>query len=118
MQEDHKLPSERCWWCGQDERQTRHHLFVNRAAWGPQIQELWKEVGKRCGWKHSRAPRVALLFSDERATKAVLSFLRKTRVGQLVTILLRDGGGEEEAESERDERAEGEGEEGGPGPPT
>ena len=28
----HKLPPDRCWWCGQDERQTRHHLFVNCAA--------------------------------------------------------------------------------------
>ena len=25
----HKLPSDRCRWCGQDERQTRHNLFVN-----------------------------------------------------------------------------------------
>ena len=29
-------------WCGRDERQTRHHLFVNCEAWRPQIQELWK----------------------------------------------------------------------------
>ena len=33
----HKLPSDRCWWCGRDERQTRHHLFVNCEAWRPQI---------------------------------------------------------------------------------
>ena len=50
-------------------------------AWMPQIQELWKDVGKRCGWKHPRAPRMALLFNDERATKAVLSFLRETKAG-------------------------------------
>ena len=43
----HKLSSGRCWWCGQDERQTRHHLFVKCAAWKPQIKELWKDVG--CG---------------------------------------------------------------------
>ena len=61
---------------------------------------------------------MALLFGDERATKAVLSFLRKTRVGQLITIPPRDGGGEEGAESERDERSEAEGEEGGPRPPS
>ena len=29
----HKLPTDSCWRCGQDERQTRHHLFVNCAAW-------------------------------------------------------------------------------------
>ena len=45
----HKLPSDGCWWCGRDERQSRYHLFVNCAAWGPQIQELWKDVGRRCG---------------------------------------------------------------------
>ena len=45
-----------------------------------------------CGWKHPRASRMALLFGDERATKAVLSFLRKTKVGQMVTIPPRDGG--------------------------
>ena len=65
-----------------------------------------------------------MLFNVERATKAVLSFLRKARVGQLITIPPRDGGREEEAENGRDgrngrdERAEAEGEEGGPGPPT
>ena len=114
----HKLPSDRCWWCGQDERQTRHHLFVNCEAWRPQIRELWKEVGKLCGWKHPRAPRMALLFNDERATKAVLSFLRKTRVGQLVTIPPRGGGvREERGEGNEEESARREGEEGGPGPP-
>ena len=41
--------SDKCWWCGQDERQTRHHLFVNCAAWKHQIKELWKDVGYLCG---------------------------------------------------------------------
>ena len=53
---------------------------------------------------------MALLFKDERATKAVLSFLRKTRVGQMITIPPRDG------EAEREE-AEGKGRRGGQGPP-
>ena len=56
---------------------------------------------------------MALLFDDERATKAVLSFLRKTRVGQAITIPPRDGGGE--GERQEDEVV---GVEGGPGPPT
>ena len=84
---------------------------------------------------------MALLFGGERATKAVLSFLRKTKVGQMVTILPRDEAGEEGGEGSKEERAgeevegeeeraeeevEGEeeraeegveGEEGGPGPP-
>ena len=82
---NHKLSSDKCWWCGQDERQTRHHLFVNCAAWKPQTKELWEDVGYLCGWKHPWAPRMALLSGDERATKAVLSFLRKTKVGYYPT---------------------------------
>ena len=61
---------------------------------------------------------MALLFEDERATKAVLSFLRKTKVGQVVTISPRDEAGEEGGEEgSEEERVEAEGEEGGPGPP-
>ena len=62
---------------------------------------------------------MALLFGDERATKAVLSFLRKTKVGQMVTIPARDEAGEEGGEGSEEERAEEEveGEEGGLGPP-
>ena len=52
-----------------------------------------------------------MLFDDDRATKAVLSFLRVTKVGQMVTIPPR--GREEEREED-----EVDGEEGGPGPPT
>ena len=103
----HKLSPDKCWWCSQDERSTHHRLFVNCAAWRPKAKELWKDVGYLCGWKHPRAPRMALLFGDEMATKAVLSFLRKTNVGQMVTVPPRD---------EEEER--GEGEEGWPGHPT
>ena len=78
----HKLASDKCWWCDQNVRQTRHHLFVNCTAWKPQIKELWKDMGYLCGWKHSRAPRMALLFGDERATRAVLSFIRKAKWGR------------------------------------
>ena len=115
----HRLPSDKYWWCGQDVRQTRHHLFVNCAAWKPQIKELWKDVGYLCGWKHPRAPRMALLFGNERATKVVLSFLRKTNMGQMVTIPPRDEAGEEGGEGSEEERAEEEveGEGGGQGPP-
>ena len=42
-----------------------------------------------CEWEHPRASRVALLLNDERATEAVLSFLRGTKVGQIFTIPLR-----------------------------
>ena len=66
-------------------------------------------------------PRISLLFGDKRAIRAVLSFLRKTKVGQMVTIppqdeVREDSEGREEDSEE--ERVEVEGEEGRPGPPT
>ena len=45
-----------------------------------------REVGKACGWRHPRAPRIEKLFGDERATPAVLAFLRDTKVGKFVSL--------------------------------
>ena len=42
--------------------------------------KLWRDIGKVCGWKHPRAPSVKWL-RKEKATEAVLVFLRNTRVG-------------------------------------
>ena len=39
-----------------------------------------------------RAPGVALVFDDERASRAVLSFLRDTKVGQAVAVPHRKRG--------------------------
>ena len=58
--------------------------------------------------------RVAAVIYLELCTKAVLSFLRNTRVGQTITIPPRDGGGEEEERTE----VEVEGEERGQVPPS
>ena len=60
--------------------------LVNCEAWKPRIQELWKDAGKHCRWGHLRAPRMVLLFDGERATNAVLYFLRKSKVGQMNTV--------------------------------
>lgn len=57
-----------------------------------------------------------MLFGDERATKAVLSFLRRTKVGQMVTISCDEE--EEREEGSEGKRGEVGGEEWGPGPPT
>ena len=76
----------KCWWCGSGEQRSRHHLFVKCRAREIQIRELWRSVGKACKWKHPRAPTVRLLFEDERATPAVLNFLRDTKVGHMVTL--------------------------------
>ena len=116
------VPSSECWWCGSGKRQSRHHLFIECRQWTPEIKKLWKEVGKACEWKHPR-PTVRLLFNDDRATPAVLDFLRDTRVGRVFTPAALEEG-EEDGQEEIELRPwEGEfswnenGEEGGPGPP-
>ena len=63
-----------------------HHLFVRFRARATQIKELWRSVGKVCEWKHPRAPSVRLLFQDERATPAVLTFIREIKVGRVVIL--------------------------------
>ena len=54
---------------------------------------------------------MAFLFGEERVAKAILSFLRELKVGQVVAIPPRGGKGERGAGSEG-ERDEVEGEEG------
>lgn len=51
---------------------------LSNARLGNLSMKMGKTVGKCCGWKHPRASSVALLFDSERATRAVLSFLRDT----------------------------------------
>ena len=55
---------------------------------------------------------MALPVYDERAAKGVLSFIRKTKVGQVVTVPPRDvelgeGGKEREEEREREGEVKG-----------
>jgi hypothetical protein len=77
-----KTDSDRCWWCDSYKKQTRHHLFVECDKWKPQQKVLWRKVGKELGWKHPKIVRISDLFGDERATEAVLQFLRDTDVGK------------------------------------
>ena len=37
-----QAPSDRCWWCGSGERQTRYHLFIRCRRWSPEIRRLWQ----------------------------------------------------------------------------
>ena len=62
--------------------------------------------------KGPRAPEVRLLFDGVRAAPAVLSFLRDTRIGRIVPQDLR-----RRRDGEESREVDGEGEEGGPGPP-
>ena len=40
--------SDKCWWCGTGERQTRHRLFIRCRRWSPEIRRLWQRVEKDC----------------------------------------------------------------------
>ena len=59
-------------------------------------------------WKRPRAPSLRSMFDDVRVTPAVLTFLRDTRVGRIISLAPRED--EEEGEEE-----DSEGEEGGQG---
>ena len=100
-----------CRWCGNGKRESRHHLSIECRAWAPQIQRLWRLVGKDCRWEHPKAPAVRKLWK-EGATEAVLEYLADTQVG------CWSSAGERRAPREAEDLGEAEeGEEGGPGPP-
>ena len=96
-----RLESDGCWWCNCGRRQSRHHLFTECRAWAPQIRELWRRVGKDCGWEHPRAPALRWLWKDD-AVEAVVEFLENTRVGcrasaEMATARMDKDRGEEDA---------------------
>ena len=73
---------------------------------------MWRWIEKLCEKRGPVAPPVRAMLEDPRATPAVLSFLRDTRVGRMTSLgPLGEEGDEEEGE------VESEGEEAGPGPP-
>ena len=78
---------------------------------------MWRRIERLCEWERPRTPSVRLMFEDVRAAPAVLSFLRDTRVGQMVSLGPRGEEGEEDGNDSGREDDESEGEEGGPGPP-
>ena len=79
---------------------------------GPPEDKIGKTDDDRCWWKHPGAPLVKRLWK-EKATKAVLKFLRDTRVRFIST---KRKPPEEECDGEVSNNDEGE-EEGRPGPP-
>ena len=119
--------SDKCFWCGSGERQTRYHLLVKCKRWTPEIKELWQRIRLDTGW--GGAPSIRRAFGDERSVKAILSFLEKTRVGKMPSrILLARGPDLEEEELDEfslrvleedgmETQVSTSGEEDGPGPP-
>ena len=82
------------------------------------VEECWEGTwvapsgagpGKSCGWKLPQAPSARLLFQTDRASPAVLAFLRGTKAGRMIGVTPP----EEEDEGEEKEEEE----EGGLGPP-
>ena len=80
----------------------------------PQIRELWRRVGKDCGWEHPRAPALRWLGKDD-AVGAVVDFLENTRVGSRAAAEM--AGARVDEDREGDEVLGQESEEDGPGLP-
>jgi hypothetical protein len=93
-------PSAKCGWCSY-EVQTREHLFKNCPRWKLQQKNLWAEVRRDTDRGRNRFM-IRDLFADERYTRAILSFLRATRVGRQVG----DEVGEKRKRKERAERVQ------------
>ena len=64
------------------------------------------KIGKVCGWKHLTAPSVRQILDGGRAREAVLTILRDTNLGCMISL----------APPEEGEGEDKSGEEGGPGP--
>ena len=80
---------------------------------GGAAQEDVERGGEGLWVRHPTAPRIGKHFGDERATLAVLAFLRDTKVGEFVSLAALGGG----AGGEEGEPAGEEGEEEGSPPP-
>ena len=74
---------------------------------------MWKRIEKLYEKRGPITPSVRAISGDQRATPAVLAFLRDTRVRRMISLAPRgENWWEEEGSSEN------EGVEGGPGPPS
>ena len=65
----HGVPSDRCWRCGRNVSQTRHHLLVKCEAWAPQSRAMWKAVGRRADG-NTRGRSRSGLFSKKRRRRS------------------------------------------------
>ena len=80
----------------------------------PQIRELWRRVGKDCGWEHPRAPALRWLWKGD-AVGAMVEFLEDTGVGSRTSAELARARVDEDRDGEEVPGQESEGD--GPGPP-
>ena len=88
--------TDRCWWCGSGERQTRFYLFVKCRRWGSEIRRLWHRMRADC--ERVGAPSIRHISNDPRATPAALELLEDRRVGIMPGRILMAGGPDLEGE--------------------
>ncbi|TGZ84073.1 hypothetical protein EX30DRAFT_369375 [Ascodesmis nigricans] len=86
-----KRESDECWWCD-GPRQTREHLFKECRKWRREQEGLWSALRKD-GFTRLHAS--STIFTEPRATSAILTFIEETLVGRPKT---------EEEDRARDER--------------
>ena len=73
-----RATSAKCWWRG-DLHQDREHLFKVCRHWRRQQEKLWKDLNK-IGL--SKRHTLSTIFSERRATAAILKFLENSDVGK------------------------------------
>jgi hypothetical protein len=77
-------PSDNCWWCYPSGdcgvQQTREHLLENCSRWKDAQRLLWSGILSVTGRKR-RPMAIRQIFTDERSSEAIISFLKATDVG-------------------------------------
>jgi hypothetical protein len=79
-----KEETEECRWCESGERETRGHLFGRCKTFTQDRRKLYSRLRKDCKLKEKLHWPVRRLFQEEKATAAVMAFLRNTSIGYKV----------------------------------
>jgi hypothetical protein len=90
-----RVESDGCWWCGQQLRQIRQHLFYDCRSWTKERKTMLGKIGNK-KWK---AAQVSAVLAKRENTEAVLEYLASTKVGLRARQV-------EEEEEERESRAD------------
>jgi hypothetical protein len=86
-----KIDSDQCWWYESGRRQTREHLFKECSAWKTQINNLWRQAGRKLGWRRPKMIKVSRLLREEKVIPDILQFLRDTGVGKVKRVAVAPG---------------------------
>jgi ribonuclease HI len=84
-----KTEDDTCWHCESGQQMTRTHLFERCTAFKEERKQLWRDIGQARkdesvakGRRRAKLITTGKLFAHEKYTKAVLGFLRATRIGR------------------------------------